>query len=315
MPSLLTSDCPGTAHIIRLRCYRIIFAFTVDPANRVYGGKVDHIKSHFRYVGNPLFCVPEGPMHPLRVRGGTGKKLIPCAEAGFFTIHPYPEDFIIMSGKFTAGIEKHHLREVFPKGIFRPFRKRSGVSQFLFPGMKPVPVLFRRASGTFLHEMDSGLKINFFSDPSIQLLSEITSPALEMVHPGKQGVAITHLLIHSETGTPAVIHQWFHFTFMPVLFIFPAVFHHTGDQIMPVTENVRLDNHFFACDTFNSITSAVDLGSDPFNDNPFSPIKCTACALFMVLVFVFIQFILLSVIIPAYPVHIYTVIRVCFQPL
>src|SRR5262249_184333 len=67
---------------------------------------------------------------------------------------------------------------------------------------------------------------------------------------------------------PAVIHQRNHRGFSPFGLPFPAVTKDATNEVVAIGEGVRFDDNFFADGPLDRITTTVDLGLQPFDDNP-----------------------------------------------
>ena len=88
-----------------------------------------------------------------------------------------------------------------------------------------------------------------------------------MIDPAADGIPITADLRHLELGTPAVIRERLHRYLVPIRTVFLAVLQDTGNAVMAVGEDIRLDAHDFSDGAFDRETASIDLGRDTLDKN------------------------------------------------
>jgi hypothetical protein len=137
-------------------------------------------------------------------------------------------------------------------------------------GAQPGRVIAARATRGLSDQISAKAHLDRHFLSGVDALAQVARPGLVPVHPTHNGIVIATDRRNLERTAPAIVDQRLHGSFSPLRRAFLAVEHHTRDDVVTINERVGLDDHGVAHHALDRVRPTIDLGLNPFDDNPRS---------------------------------------------
>src|SRR5205823_8941384 len=126
VPSLRRADGPGTAGVVRAGVQGVVGPLAKAPANGMNRRQIDDVETHGRDVRQPPGTILEGSVLSRLECAGTGKNLVPGAEAGSFPINEHTQGTVVGKGLTAVRIAGHQGPEGRVESFLHPSSRIAG---------------------------------------------------------------------------------------------------------------------------------------------------------------------------------------------
>ncbi len=241
--------------------------------------KIEDVEAEPLDVGEVFFDIGERSV-AAAWPGRPGEELVPRAESRLLPVDDDRQLAVVAIGEPAIRVSAHQGFELAVEQVLRLFVGGTITCQELGPEVQPpdvfgggvlVPGPFERGAdqkGPFL-EMDPRIL------SGIHPLAHGAVPGEKVVDPGFEGEAVSSDVREREVPLPTIIDQRRHRHFVPlgVGLLFPEQRRREG--VVAVGEQIGLDRHPVADDSFCGEPTTVDLRLHPFDHDTFPTVLHT----------------------------------------
>jgi len=268
VPSLLGADRPGASDVVDRGGLGIVGPLAMRSTDRVDRREIEHVEAHPGDIGEDPLNIGERPMLTFGATEGTGKELVPRAEAGFRSVHHYR---LAMRGghggsqerrgrhQGRAGVIEHKQHAVGRSGgrilqRLRPVQKRRRDPR-LGPGRNPPH--HRRAGAEFQRDAQTGFG----------LTANLSLPGKEDVDPGFDLIGVAPNGVDDEGSCVLVVAGRLQGD-RPGIGL-PRIRHPQcgADEIVAIGMDARRDPHHVSDDALDGVASLLDGRTDHLDDD------------------------------------------------